>query len=260
MAMARMVLLGVGTALPDKDRDHTHMVWWGGDKANALLIDAGGSTYQRLLKARFHPPSLGGILLTHSHADHINGLPVLLFSIWLAGRRSDPLPIYGLPETLEVARRLVDAAFLEQVAVPVEWTPVQAGDTIPLGDDRWTLHTAPTDHSRPCIALRFEEAATGRALAYSADTKPCAAVEELARGAEILIHEATTAEPFPSHTTPRQAGEVAARAGAQRLVLVHFSPQWTMPEQEALAEVRVGGFTGIAEIGREYQVLKMPSV
>jgi ribonuclease Z len=257
--MPHMVLLGVGTGVPDADRDHTHMVWDGGDAGGGtLLIDAGGSTYQRLLKSGVDPQALGGILLTHSHADHINGLPVLLFSLWLAGRREKPVPIYGLPVTLEVARRYVESAYLEQIVAPVEWIPVQAGDAVPLGSDTWTLRTTLTDHSRPCLALRFEEKATGRRLVYSADTRPCAAVEELARGAEILIHEATTAEPFPSHTTPRQAGEVAARAGAKRLVLVHYSPHWTMPEEQALAEVRAGGFPGTAEIGREYQALEMP--
>ncbi len=47
--MLRMTLLGVGTAVPDQDRENTHMVWE--SPAGLLLIDAGGSTYQRLLRA-----------------------------------------------------------------------------------------------------------------------------------------------------------------------------------------------------------------
>jgi ribonuclease Z len=82
-------------------------------------------------------------------------------------------------------------------------------------------------------------------------------VRDLARGSTILIHEATTPEPFSGHTTPRQAGEIAAQADVARLVLVHFSPHWTMPEEQALAEVRTGGFTGQAEVGQEYQVLEL---
>ena len=72
-------------------------------------------------------------------------------------------------------------------------------------------------------------------------------------GAAILIHEATTAAPFPGHTTPRQAGQVAAQAGAGRLVLVHFSPKWTMSAAQAIEEIRAGGFSGDAEIGREFE-------
>lgn len=259
--MARLILLGVGTGVPDADRENTHLVWDG--PGGLLLVDAGGSTYQRLLRAGLDPQTLGGIVLTHSHADHINGLPVLLFSLYLAGRRTEPIPIYGLAPTLDIVRRILDAFALEQIAAPVDWRPITAGDDIPLDPSNgsptggWRLRTAPTAHSRPCIGLRWEETATGRALVYSCDTSPCESVEELARGAEILIHEATTPGPFASHTSPRQAGEVAARAGAKRLVLVHFSPRWTMPEAQALEEVRAGGFTGVTEIGREYQTLEL---
>lgn len=250
---ARIVLLGVGTGLPDVDRDYTHLVWAG--PGGPLLVDAGGATYQKLLRAGIDPTTLTGIVLTHSHCDHINGLPALLFSLYLAGKRdlANPLPIWGLEPTLTTARRLVENAELETIAAPVEWRAITAGDKIPLGTGEWTLRTAPTVHSRPCIALRWEESVTGRAFVYSADTAPCPEVEELARGAEVLIHEATTPGAFDSHTSPYQAGEVAARAGVKRLILVHYSPRWTMPEKEALEAVGAGGFTGISEIGRELQ-------
>jgi ribonuclease Z len=250
---ARIVLLGVGTGLPDVDRDYTHLVWDG--PGGPLLVDAGGATYQKLLRAGIDPTTLTGIVLTHSHCDHINGLPALLFSLYLAGKRdaATPLPVWGLEPTLTTARRLVENAELETIAAPVEWRTISAGDAIPLSAATWTIRTAPTIHSRPCIALRWEESATGRAFVYSADTSPCPEVEELARGADVLIHEATTPGEFASHTSPYQAGEVAARAGVKRLILVHFSPKWTMPEADALAAVKSGGFTGFCEIGRELQ-------
>lgn len=246
----RIVLLGTGTGVPDPDRDFTHLVWDG--PGGPLLVDAGGSTYQRLLKAGIEPVNLSAILLTHSHPDHINGLPALLFSMYLAGRREKPIPIYGLEPTLELTQRFVEALGMEIYATPVEWKTIAAGDTLPLAEG-WILRTAPTLHSRPCIALRWEETATGRAICYSCDTAPCPEVEELARGAQILIHEATTPGPFPSHTSPLQAGEVAARAGINRLILVHYSPRWTQPENEALQATITGGFTGFSSIGRDFE-------
>ncbi|MEI8306043.1 MAG: MBL fold metallo-hydrolase [Chloroflexales bacterium] len=257
--MPRMILLGTGTGVPDADRENTHMVWDG--PGGPLLIDVGGSTYQRLLRAGIDPlggpesAPLQGVLLTHSHCDHINGLTVLLFSLRLAGR-TEPLPIYGLAPTLELVQRILDAFALDDVHPPIIWTELQAGDRIPLAEG-WDVRTALTAHSRPCLALRVEHAASGLALAYSADTEPCSAVADLARGAVALIHEATTPEPFAGHTTPRQAGAVAAAAGVRRLTLVHYSPRWTMPEEQALADVRAGGYAGLAEIGREYQVIEL---
>lgn len=258
----QLTLLGVGTGVPDADRDFTSLVWHGGP-GRPLLIDAGGSPYVKLLRAGVEPKDLGGILLTHSHCDHIGGLAALLFSTWLAGRRdpADPIPVYGLEPTLQIARRVVEAFQLDDIAAPVAWTPFAAGDTLPLpGTDAYVLRTAPTVHSRPCVALRFEEASTGRALAYSCDTAPSAEVEELARGADVWVHEATTPGPFASHCSPRQAGEAAARAGVGRLVLVHYSPRWTMPESEALAEVQAGGFAGPAEVGRELASYRLGGV
>jgi ribonuclease Z len=247
--MLRMTLLGVGTAVPDQDRENTHMVWESTD--GLLLIDAGGSTYQRLLRANLDPLKLRGVFLTHSHADHINGLAALLFQLALVGY-AGRLPIYGNAPTIALARRVVEAFELESIQVEVEWIVVAGGQEVPLHAESYRLRVVDTVHSRPCLAMRFEERASGRALVYSADTEPCAAVQELAAGASVLIHEATTAEPFAGHTTPRQAGAVAANAGAGQLVLVHFSPRWTMSAADAIEEIRAGGFAGQAEIGREF--------
>lgn len=248
--MARLILLGTGTGLPDVDRGNTHMLWDG--PGGPLLIDAGGSTYERLLRAEIDPQALAGALFTHSHCDHINGLPGLIFSMRLAGREA-PLPIYGLEPTLAILRAAVEAMQVEY-HVPLDWRPLDEHATLPLADG-WQLRTAPTVHSRPCIALRFEGPAG--ALVYSADTEPCPAVQALAAGAATIVHEATTPGPFAGHTSPRQAGALAAEAGATRLVLVHYSPRWTMPEDAALAEVRAGGFAGPAEIGRDGQTIEV---
>jgi ribonuclease Z len=251
---AAMTLLGVGTGVPDADRGHTHMVWKS-ESGGLFLVDAGGSTYQRLLKAGHDPRALRGVVLTHSHCDHINGLAALLFSLALVGR-TEPLLVYGLAATCALALRVVEAFELEDYMVPVQWTTLDPGDEVVL-DDGWVLQTTLTDHSRPCLGLRFQHRQSPAALAYSADTGPCAAVANLAQQAAILVHEATVAQPMPGHSTPRQAGDIARQAGVGELVLVHFSPHWTMPEAQALDEIRASGFTGAAAVGQEYQILRL---
>src|SRR5687768_2599309 len=122
--MPRMILLGVGTAVPDVDRECTHMVWEA--EGGPLLIDAAGGTYARLLKAGLDPQTLRGLLLTHDHPDHVYGLPILLLQLYLAGRR-EPLPVYGLPETFRVARALVAASEIADHSLPVEWIELASG-------------------------------------------------------------------------------------------------------------------------------------
>lgn len=251
--MPRMILLGVGTAVPDADRECTHMVW--DAPGGPLLIDAAGNTYGRLLKAGIDPQSLRAILLTHSHADHVYGFPILLTQLFLAGRH-EPITVYGLSPTLELVQKTIEASQIDSYMLPVTWMAFQAGDDIPV-DASYRLRTALTEHARPCVALRFEDEQSGRTLVYSADTQPCEAVANLAQGADVLIHEATVRKETKGHTTPRQAGAVAQAANVERLVLVHFSPRWTMPEEQALEEVRAAGFAGSAVVGQEGQVIEI---
>ncbi|MBQ8654444.1 MAG: ribonuclease Z [Clostridia bacterium] len=77
----------------------------------------------------------------------------------------------------------------------------------------------------------------GLSVVYSGDTAPCAALEEQANGADLLICEATyptddyldKAEEY-GHSTFRQAGELAGRAGVRRLWLTHYSAMVSDPE------------------------------
>lgn len=150
--MLRMTLLGVGTAVPDQDRENTHMVWEAPD--GLLLIDAGGSTFQRLLRAGLDPLALRGIFVTHSHTDHINGLPALIFQLALAGYQQR-LPIYGNAPTLELLQGVFSAFRLEKYQVGVDWVVVEGGHEVPLGSEAYRLRVADTvhpDHAWRCVS------------------------------------------------------------------------------------------------------------
>lgn len=88
----------------------------------------------------------------------------------------------------------------------------------------------------------------GRSVVYCTDTIYCRSAVELARDADLLIHEATFAEADEglavrsTHSTAAMAGRVGKEAGARRLVLTHISPRYfpgnqTGPE-ELLQEAR----------------------
>lgn len=251
--MSRVIILGSGPALPDHDRDNTFLVW--DAEEGSLLIDCGGRAYQQLLRAGIDAKTLRGVVLTHAHPDHIYGLPALVFHLWLAGYEGT-LRIWANAPTLATARRLCDALELEQKGhmCKVDWLQIDdAGERVLEATEEYTISTGPVRHSIPCLGVKLVERASGRSLVYSSDTQPCAEVEQLARGAHTLIHEATTRDPNngQGHSTPRQAGAIAARAGVQRLVLIHYSAEYTMPEADAIAEARAGGFAGELEIARD---------
>ncbi|NNF58955.1 MAG: MBL fold metallo-hydrolase, partial [Rhodothermaceae bacterium] len=89
-----------------------------------------------------------------------------------------------------------------------------------LKNDAMQITAAPVIHPVPTIGLRIE-GASGTVLAYSCDTAKSANVVQLARGADLLVHEATGTVPGV-HASAEEAAETAAQAGVYRLVLVHL--------------------------------------
>lgn len=92
----------------------------------------------------------------------------------------------------------------------------------------------------------------GRRVVYTGDTRPCEATVEIARGAELLIHEATFSEEEreraerTGHSTARQAAELAARARVQRLALTHLSARYS--DRPGILEREARGACGNCQI------------
>jgi ribonuclease Z len=84
----------------------------------------------------------------------------------------------------------------------------------------------------------------GRMVVYTGDTRPSLAVVEVARGADLLVHDSTFGEEEreraveTGHSTAAQAAEVAREAGVRRLVLTHISPRYNRDAPELLAEAK----------------------
>jgi ribonuclease Z len=228
--MATLHLLGTGAALADAHRTTTMLAFT--SAGSTLVVDCGGDVVQRLLAAGVPLQGIEALILTHEHPDHVSGFPLFMEKIWLAQRRR-PIPVHGPVQAIDQARRIFESFDTSGwTGLPeVEWREValEPGTEV-LTSGEWRVTAAPGTHSVPVIALRVE-AREGGTVTYSADTEPSDAVIELARGADILVHEATGGSG--GHTSIAGAARIAAEAGAGRLILVHLPPDPSHDELES---------------------------
>ena len=220
--MATLHLLGTGAALSDATRTTTMLAIEGGE--TLLLVDCGGDAAQRLLASGLALDKVTGLVVTHEHADHVAGFPLLMERLWLAGIGST-FTVYGIPSALAQARKVHDAfdigTWPNYPAIEYREIGLERCATV-LDNDDFVVRASPGDHSVPVVGLRFEAKGSGKVVAYSCDTAYSPSIVDLARGADLLIHEASG--DAPGHSAPAVAGRVAKEAGVGRLVLVHLPP------------------------------------
>ena len=140
---------------------------------------------------------------------------------------------YGLVEEERRGRFNPDLARALGIPEGPLWGALHRGQPVTLGDGRVVQPAALVGPTR-----------AGRRVVISGDTRPTDALVEAARGADLLVHEATFGdEEAPraaetGHSTAREAADVAARAGAQRLVLTHFSARYSRDTSDLVREAR----------------------
>ena len=219
--MARLVILGSAAIVPDMEHDNTHMIFDGDE--SVVLVDCGSNPIARMRQVGIHHEALTDMILTHFHPDHVSGVPILLNNMWLLGRQR-ALRVYGLHHCLN---RIEDTMLAHAWDEWPNFFPVafhkipERGNQLLLENNDFRITSWPVRHYVPTIGLRVENKRTGYITAYSCDTAPTPSLIDLARDADLFIHEAAGADGI-GHSSARQAGEIAAAAGAKRLVLIHY--------------------------------------
>ncbi|MEV8522626.1 MBL fold metallo-hydrolase [Streptomyces sp. NPDC052000] len=220
-----------------------------------LLLDMGNGALGELQR-HIGLYDLDAIFLSHLHADHCIDMCGYFVARYYRheGGRCAPMPVYA-PEGAE--QRLTTA--YADTPSPSSMSEVFDFHTLKPGSfdiGPFSVRTERVCHPVEAYAIRVEHG--GRALTYSGDTGPCAALGELAAGADLFLCEASFTygkEDIPGlHLNGREAGEHAARAGAGRLVLTHIPP-WTDAEV-TLADARAA-YSGPAELaapGAVYEI------
>jgi len=186
-----------------------------------LLLDLGYATVPRLL-LRAAADSVDAVFISHGHPDHCADLNPLLRARALRDDPPPPLPVYAPPGALNAVLALDRPGMLDSALRLREFNP---GDELHIGP--FDAGTRLLPHYLPNAGIRLS--AGGRTLAYTGDTGPSPEVVALARGADLLLSEATYVDEVPEDSrrylsSARQAGMHAAGAGVGHLMLTHLQP------------------------------------
>lgn len=249
-ARTRLILLGTaGGPRPHVRRGSPAQVIVANEAA--YVVDCGNGVARQLVTAGVPLRSIRSVFITHHHSDHNADYGTLLLLAWAAGL-STPVDAWG-PPPLERITEL----FFQMSATDIDMRMRDEGrpDPRPLvraheldtgghvvQDPNLTVAATIVDHppASPAFAYRFD--APDRSIVISGDTRPSDPLIALARGADVLVHEAlipTAVDRLISnvpnapdlkrsilshHTTAEDAGRVAQAAGVGTLVLSHLIP------------------------------------
>ena len=215
------------------------------------MVDCGYGTSRQLVSAGVALNAVRHLFITHHHSDHNLELGAIAYNAWAAGSFVR-LDAYGPPGLEGMSR-----AFLEYMRYDIEtritdegrpdfrklvFLHEMDGPGLVMQNDDVKVTAGLVRHPpiRPAFAYRFD--AKDRSIVLSGDTAYAPELARFARGADVLVHEALylpgldallrrvpdaarlREHLLASHTTPEDAGKVAAEAGVSTLVLSHLVP------------------------------------
>ena len=248
--MAKLIILGTSTNIPDATHENTHMVLVGADRM--VLIDGPANPFSRLLQVGLDPKSLTDIVVTHFHPDHAGGIPLLLMALGLNGRET-PLNLYANQHCMSrLLRNLEDYDWEKWLKLEINMVEISDTERYQVLDCAdLKLFSSPVKHFVPTVGIRIET--PGKTLVYSGDTAPVSSLDRLASGAEIMIHEA--GGESEGHSSASQAGEAAQRSGAKELILVHY-PVGDF-DGEILVREAQGKFSGKVSLAKDFSEIDL---
>lgn len=223
-----ILFLGTGASIPSRERAMPSVALRCGTEI--VLFDCGEGTQRQMMISPFSFMKIKGIFITHMHGDHFLGLPGLLQTMGLSGRK-DKLRVCG-PNGMRDALLAVLSACEGEIGYELDIVELSHGDR--MGFDGFEVSAFATDHTVPSLGYKLSEndargrfdkkkavdlglrpgpdfsrlqngetvggvtpemimgpARPGCSLVYSGDTAPCKELSDAALGADVLIHEST---------------------------------------------------------------------
>ncbi|HWG10515.1 MAG TPA: MBL fold metallo-hydrolase [Rhodanobacteraceae bacterium] len=247
---SKLILLGTaGGPTPKIDRSAPANAIVVGD--DIYVIDCGNGVARQMTKAGLDLGRIRDVFITHQHSDHDADYGNLLLLAWETDLHT-PVNTYGPPPLQRMTELFLqmdayDIGIRERDEGRPPFAPLIVPHEITRGgpvmrDSNVRVTAALVQHPpvEPAFAYRFD--CPDRSIVFSGDTRPSENLVELARGADVLVHEVIDLQAIDAvvknesqatrlrahleaaHTPMSEVGRIATEAGVKTLVLNHFVP------------------------------------
>jgi ribonuclease BN (tRNA processing enzyme) len=230
----KITLLGTGTSFVDPERVQSGILIEVANKK--ILLDVGSGILHRLNQSGIEITSIDCIFISHFHIDHCSDFPTLYQTLWMSGY-DRPLRVYAPSAIKEWMRGIFEIALpYLQGKLKIDIIELDEVETVEF--DGVSITAQSTPHST-MDSRAFKIEYGGKSVVYTSDTSPCREIIELAKGADVLIHECNWLDgehPDNVHTSPSELNNVAKETGAKKVVLVHMGPD-VVREKETVLKI-----------------------
>ncbi len=273
----QVVLLGTGTPNADPDRLGPSVAIVVNE--TPYLIDCGPGVVRRTAAAfkkdvkGLSIEKLNRVFVTHLHSDHTTGLPDLLLTPWVLGRKQ-PLEVFG-PKGIKEMTEHISKAYRRDIDIrlrggePSNKTgyKVNAHEIRPgvvYKDANLTVKAFLVDHGSWDEAYGFRFETPDRTIVVSGDCRPSPSIIQNCNGCDVLIHEVYSEAGFATrpaewqqyhsryHTSSGELAKLAQSAKPGLLILYH-QLLWGKSDEDLLNEIRAA-YSGKVVSGRDLDI------
>jgi len=244
-----LITLGTSAAYPTVNRACSGYLIR--EEGTNVLMDAGSSVTRNLMRW-INPSLLDAIVITHLHQDHFIDIYPLYYFLAFHHRERLPIDVYAPEGARDFVLQIFPRGSEKGLDSVYNFKPLRHRGSFKVGVIEF--QSIGVRHSLNAFGIRAS--AGQRTIAYSSDTGFDEILYEVAAGSDIFICEATMQQEREDllHLTAAQAGMIASKAGAKKLVLTHIWPDFELAESQRMAAAEYAGPIVLAEDNMKFFV------